>query len=178
MTPYDWLLIFLGGGLLVLFAVDGLLRGLFSAVVLWSATLVSAAVYGEVAFRVQAIGGSNPVLTRGVVFDILFVIFLIAGYLLIRLAFPITKLPSLGILDNLMGLLLGVVLAAVLISLLVNSMGVMTLERWPVNEEGWTALRTAYVRSGLRPVTTRVVAVYSWLFVPFFRGLPPVLVPQ
>ncbi|MGC9520897.1 MAG: CvpA family protein [Anaerolineae bacterium] len=178
MTPYDWLLIFLGGGLLVLFAVDGLLRGLFSAVVLWSATLASAALYRELAFRVQAIGGSNPVLTRGVVFDILFVLFLIAGYVLIRLAFPVTKLPSLGFLDNLLGLVVGVVITVTLISVLVNSMGVMTVERWPVNEQGWTALRSAYVRSGLRPLTTRVMGAYGWLFVPFFRGLPPVLVPQ
>lgn len=178
MTPYDWLLIFVGFGLIVLFTFERMVRALFSLVALWSATLLAAVLYREVTFRVQVIAGRNPILARGIVFDILLVVFLVAGYVVIRLAFPVTKLPRLGILDNVMGLALGVLIAVIFVSLLVNSMGVMVIDRWEVNEEGWAALRTATLRSQLRPYTSQVLAAYSWAFVPFFRGLPPVLIPQ
>ena len=178
MTSYDWLLIFLGIGLLVLFIFDRTIRTLFTLMALWIATLASAAVYRVAAFRLQAVTGPNVELARGVVFDVLLVIFLVVFYILTRVAFPVTKLPKLGLLDNLLGLLVGVVVAVVLVSLLVNSMGVMVMERWVTHEQGWANLRAAFLGSGLRPYTTRVLGAYDWLFVPFFQGLPPVLYPQ
>ncbi|MGC9467295.1 MAG: CvpA family protein [Anaerolineae bacterium] len=178
MTSYDWLLVFLGGGLVVFFAYQRLVRGLLSLVAIWSATLVSAALYRETTFRLQAITGENPVLARGVVFDALLVIFFVGGFILIRLAFPVTKLPNIGFLDNLLGLFLGVIIAMILVTLLVNSMGVMVEERWEADEEAWARLRYTYLSSGLRPYTIQVLSAYGWLFVPFFRGLPPVLMPQ
>jgi len=178
MTSVDWLLIFLGVGVVVFFAVAGLMRALFTAAALWALTLLSAATYRQVAFRVQAIGGPNPSLFHGIVFDALLVILLVVSYILIHVAFPDTKLPKLGFLDNLLGMIVGVVIAVILVSLLLNSMGAMVAERWVTNETGWASLRAQYLGSGLRPHTSSVMAAYGWLFALFFRGLPPVLFPQ
>jgi len=178
MTSIDWLIIFVGIGVVVFFTIAGLMRSLFSAVTLWAVTLLSAVSYGEVAFRLQAIGGENVTMFRGIVFDGLLVIFFVVGIILVKVAFPDTKLPKIGILDNLVGLLVGVIIAVVLVSLLTNSLGVMVSERWVTNENGWASLRGQYYASGLRPYTTQVIGVYRWLFAPFFRGLPPVLFPQ
>ncbi len=178
MTAYDWLLIFSGVGIVVLFAVLRMVRALFALVTVWTATLLSAALYQEAAFRLQAVASQNPTLVRGLVFDSLLLIFFIAGLILVRIAFPVTKLPSLGILDHLMGLALGGIVAVIMVALLVNSLGVMILEPWETDEAGWAALRSAYLASGLRPFTAPILATYSWAFVPFFQGLPPVLLPQ
>jgi uncharacterized membrane protein required for colicin V production len=178
VTSYDWLLIFLGAGLIVVFTFERLVRGLFALFATWSATLAAAVLYREVAFRVQAITGPNPSFNHGLIFDILLVLVFVAGYVVVRLAFPVTKLPKIGPLDHLMGMLLGAIVAVLLVSLLVNSMGVMVMERWTTNDAGWQSLRGAYLGSGLRPLTSRVLALYGWAFVPFFRGLPPVLLPQ
>ena len=178
MTSIDWLLIFLGVGVVVFFAVVGLMRALFTAIALWAVTLLSAATYTGVAFRVQAIGGSNLSLFRGIVFDTMLVVLLVVGYILVHIAFPDTKLPKLGLLDNLLGMVVGVVIAVILVSLLLNSMGAMVAERWVINETGWASLRAQYFGSGLRPYTSSVLSAYGWLFALFFRGLPPVLFPQ
>lgn len=178
LTSIDWLLIFLGAGIVIFMAFAGFVRAVFSVVTLWAATLLSAALYQEAAFRMQALAGDNPVLFRGIVFDVLLVIVLVAGFILTRVAFPVTKLPKLGFLDNLLGLLLGVVIAVVLISLLNNTFGVMVIEMWDEDRTGWTRLRTYYLASQLRPYTMSVLQAYRWLFAPFFRGLPPVLYPQ
>lgn len=175
MTSIDWLLIFLGVGVVVFLAVAGLMRALFTAIALWAVTLLSAATYTDVAFRVQAIGGANLSLFRGIVFDTMLMILLVVGYILLYIAFPDTKLPKLGFLDNLLGMVVGVVIAVVLVSLLQNSMGAMVAERWVTNETGWASLRAQYLGSGLRPYTSSVVGAYGWLFALFFRGLPPVL---
>jgi len=178
MTSIDWLLIFLGVGVVVFFAVAGLMRALFTAIALWAVTLLSAATYTDVAFRVQAIGGANLSLFRGIVFDTMLVVLLVVGYIVVRVAFPDTKLPKLGFLDNLLGMVIGVVIAVVLVSLLLNSLGAMVAERWVTNETGWASLRAQYLGSGLLPYTSSVLSAYGWLFALFFHGLPPVLFPQ
>ncbi|MCU0521030.1 MAG: CvpA family protein [Anaerolineae bacterium] len=178
MTAYDWLLIFFGAGLAISFVFQGLLRALFSLFALWSATLAAAALYQETAFRLQSVTGPNESLAYGLVFDALLMIFLIAGYVLTRLAFPVTKLPKLGFLDNTLGFVVGVVIALLLVALLLNSMGVMVMERWETNDRGWASLRASYTASGIRAITSRALSIYAWAFVPFFRGLPPVLLPR
>jgi hypothetical protein len=178
MTSIDWLLIFLGIGVVVFMTFARIVRGVFALVTLWAATLLAAVLYPEVAFRLQSLSGDNPVLFRGIVFDALLVIVLVTGVILTRVAFPVTRLPKLGFLDNLGGLLLGVVIAIILISIINNSFGVMVIENWEQNRTGYTRLRTIYFASQLRPYTTMVLSVYRWLFAPFFRGLPPVLYPQ
>jgi uncharacterized membrane protein required for colicin V production len=178
MTAYDWLIIFVGVALIVLFTFERMLRALFGLAILWAATLMSAVAYREVAYRLQALTGPNRVLARGVFFAILLILFFAVGHILVRLAFPVTKLPKLGVLDTIMGFVLGCVIAAIFVSLLVNSLGVMVLEQWTSDLNGWALLRYHYLNSGLRPYTGPVLASYSMLFPVFFQTLPPVLIPQ
>lgn len=177
MTSVDWLLIFLGAGIVIFMTFARLVRGVFAVVAVWSTTLMSAALYREAAFRMQALAGDNLILFRGIVFAALLVILFVVGLILTWVAFPVTKLPKMGLLDNLGGLLLGAVVAVVLVSLINNSLGLMVIERWNVNEDGWLRLRTTYYASQIRPYTIDALRIYRWLFVPFFDGLPPALVP-
>jgi uncharacterized membrane protein required for colicin V production len=178
MTQYDWLLVFLGVGMVIFFTYQRMARALFALALAWMATLGAAALYPEAAYRIQAVASENPTLIRGLMFDGLLLIFFVVGYILLKIAFPVTKIPKLGILDYLMGLLLGIVITVILVTLLLNSMGVMVREQWETNPQGWSSLRTTYGRSQLRPYTSQVLAAYQWFFYPFFSGLPPVLVPQ
>lgn len=178
MTPYDWIIVFFGVGLIVLFTVERMLRALLGLAIFWAATLLSAIGYEYVTFLLQAVVGRNVVLARGIVFDTLLLLAFLVGYIIIRVAFPVTKLPKLGILDNLMGFLLGCSIAILFLALLVNSLGVMVVEYWESNPDGWAMLRYQYLSSGLRPYTSPILKGYSMLFTIFFRGLPPVLVPQ
>jgi uncharacterized membrane protein required for colicin V production len=178
MTAYDWIIVFFGVGLVVLFTFERMLRALFGLGVLWSATLMSSMLYVEVAHRVQAMTGPRRVLARGIIFDVLLLLIFVAGYVIIRLSFPDTRLPKLGFLDTVLGFVLGCVIAVVFMSLLVNSIGVMVVDRWLSDPNGWAMLRYTYLSSGLRPYTSLVLKAYSFLFLIFFRGLPPVLIPQ
>ena len=178
VTPYDWLFVFVGVAVVVLFTFSRLVRALLGLVELWMATLLSGLLYQALAFRLQALTGRNPVLGRGLMFDILLLVFLVAGYISTRIAFPVTKLPALGVLDNLLALLVGVVIAVLLLALLVNSLGVMTSERWSANPTGWGRLRAVFVTSRIRQWTAPMLRLYAWSFVPFFQGIPPALVPE
>ncbi|MDF1515043.1 MAG: hypothetical protein P1S60_14625 [Anaerolineae bacterium] len=93
MTEYDWLLIFFGVGLVVLLTIQGLARALFSLILVWITAFSSALIYREAAFRVQAIAGNNVPLVEGIMFDILLLVFFIAGSVLLKIAFPVTKMP-------------------------------------------------------------------------------------
>jgi len=175
VTPYDWLFVFVGVAVVVLFTFSRLVRALLGLVELWMATLLSGLLYKALAFRLQALTGRNPVLGRGLIFDILLLVFLVAGYISTRIA---SKLPALGVLDNLLALLVGVVIAVLLLALLVNSLGVMTSERWSANPTGWGRLRAVFVTSRIRQWTAPMLRLYAWSFVPFFQGIPPALAPQ
>ena len=178
MTEYDWLLIFFGAGLVVFLAFQGLARALFSLVLVWIATFASALLYREAAFRVQAIAGNNVTLVEGIMFDLLLVIFFVAGFILLKIAFPVTKLPNLGALDYIVAFLVAIIVAVLLVTVIANSIGVMVSAQWEDNAQGWTVTQWRFSRSGLRPYTQRIMSAYGWVFVPFFPGLPPVLIAQ
>ena len=178
MTQYDWLLVFLGIGMVAFFTHQRLARALFSLALVWMAALGAAVLYPQAAYRIQAVASKNPTLVRGLMFDGLFLLFFVVGYVLLKVAFPVTKIPKLGILDYVMGFLLGTIITVLMVTLLLNGMGVMVLEQWETNPQGWSALRASFYGSQLRPYTREVLAGFNWMFVPFFSGLPPVLVPQ
>jgi hypothetical protein len=178
LTSIDWLLIFLGLSVVVVLTFSRLVRAVFTLMTLWSATLLSAVLYREVAFRLQVLSGGNPILFRGIIFDVLLVVALVIGFILTRVAYPVTALPKLGFLDYLGGLVIGLIVAAILVALVSNSFGVMVIEQWEDDLTGWVRLRTHYLASQVRPYASIVLNTYRWLFVPFFRGLPPVLYPQ
>lgn len=178
LTSIDWILIFLGLSIVVALTFARLVRAVFMLITLWSATLLSAVLYREVAFRLQVLSGDNPIQFRGIIFDILLIVFLVVGFIATRIAYPVTSMPKLGVLDHLGGLLIGLIVAAILVALLSNSFGVMTIEQWEEDPNAWLRLRTHYLASRVRPYANTVLGAYRWLFAPFFRGLPPVLYPQ
>jgi hypothetical protein len=178
LTSIDWLLIFFGVGIVVALTFARLVRAVFILITLWAATLLSAVLYREVAFRLQVLSGDNLILFRGIIFDILLIVSLVVGFIATRIAYPVTNLPKIGFLDYVGGLLIGLIVAAILVALLSNSLGVMTIEQWEEDANAWLRLRTRYLASQVRPYANVVLGAYRWLFVPFFRGLPPVLYPQ
>ena len=176
MGPLDLLIIFVAVGVVAFLTYQRMLRALFSLAILWTATLLSALLYKEAAYRFKAITGSNPPLAEGAFFIGLFILFFVIGYIVIYVSFPVTKLPKLGFLDYVMGFLLSLVVAAVIVALLHNAIGVMVSGRWP-DHVAWVKMRNNFYASQLLPFSRAVLSLYQWLFVPFVRPLPPALTP-
>ncbi|HQE93825.1 MAG TPA: CvpA family protein [Anaerolineae bacterium] len=177
MGVLDWLIVFVAVGVVGFLTYQRMAKALFSLAILWAATMFSTLLYKEAAYRVKAVAGPNPSLTEGVMFIVLFILFFVIGYAVIHAAFPVTKLPKLGVLDSLMGFLLGIIVAAVIVVLFENAIGVMVREQW-TNFTSWANIRREFITSPLRPFSRQLLLIYRWLFTPFFQVLPPVLVPQ
>ncbi|MGC9394631.1 MAG: CvpA family protein [Anaerolineae bacterium] len=176
MGLLDLLIIFVAVGVVAFLTYQRMLRVLFSLAVLWTATLLSALLYEEAAYRFKAITGSNPSLAEGAFFIGLFLLFFVIGYVVIYLSFPVTKLPKLGFLDYVLGFFLSLIVAAVIAALLHNAVGVMVSGRWP-DHVAWVKMRNNFYASQLLPFSRTVLSLYRWLFVPFLRPLPPALTP-
>ena len=177
MNPIDMLLIMVGIGIVFFLAYQRMARALFALGVLWAVSLICGLLYEEAAYRVQAVAGSNVPLTEGIMFILLLVIFFVVGYVLVHVSFPETRLPKIGSLDVLMGLLLGIVVATIFVALLQNALGVMVRERW-VDARSWNTWHSYFVRSSLRPISRTILTLWRQLLAPFFPGLPPALTPQ
>ncbi len=177
MGPVDLLILLVAAGVVFFLTYARMAKALFSLAVLWAATMFSLLLYKEAAYRIKAIAGPNRSLTEGIMFIALFVLFFVIGYVAIHSAFPVTKLPKLGILDYLLGLLLGLIVAAVMVALFHSALGVMVSERW-TDPRSWSTWRNNYLASPLRPFSIGLLSFYRWLFAPFFRALPPILTPQ
>ena len=114
MGPLDLLIIFVAVGVVAFLTYQRMARALFSLAVVWAATLLSALLYEEAAFRLKVMVGPNRSLAEGALFMGLFILFFVLGYVAIHVAFPVTRLPKLGILDVVMGFLLGLIVAVVM----------------------------------------------------------------
>jgi uncharacterized membrane protein required for colicin V production len=178
MTPFDLLMIIFGVGIVIFGAYQRMLRTLFMLIVIWLAAFLGALAYEYVTVPVQALAPNNPTAVKGMVFLVLFLLFTIAGYVISRLAFPITKLPKIGFLDVLAGGLIGIVVAAVMLSLIFNTLGFIVSERWETQTTTWISLRSQFLSARLLSYVQQVMNVYARTFTPFFRDLPPVLIPR
>lgn len=176
MGPIDLLIIFFAVGVVSFLTYQRMAKALFALVVLWSATMLSALLYKEAAYRIKAVAGPNTSATEGLMFIGLFILFFVIGYVVVHASFPVTKLPKLGFLDFVMGFLLGAIIAAVIVALFQNAVGVMVREQW-TNYNSWANIRRDFMTSPLRPLSRQLLGIYRWLFAPFFRTLPPVLTP-
>jgi len=176
MGPLDLLIIFVAVGVVAFLTYQRMARALFSLAVVWAATLLSALLYEEAAFRLKVMVGPNRSLAEGALFMGLFILFFVLGYVAIHVAFPVTRLPKLGILDVVMGFLLGLIVAVVIVALLHNAIGVMVSERW-VDQAAWVRMRNQFYASPLQPFSRTVLGIYQWLFAPFLRPLPLALTP-
>lgn len=176
MGPLDLLIIFIAVGVVAFLTYQRMARALFSLAVVWAATMLSAFLYEEAAYRIKAITGPNRSITEGAMFMGLFVLFFVIGYVVMYVSFPVTKLPKIGILDYVMGFLLSLIIAAVIVAILHNGIGVMVRERW-TDHTAWVRMRNDFYRSPLQPFSRTVLNIYRWLFTPFIRPLPPALTP-
>lgn len=176
MGPLDLLIIFVAVGVVAFLTYQRMARALFSLAVVWAATMLSALLYEEAAFRLKAVTGPDRSLAEGAFFMGLFVLFFVIGYIVIHAAFPVTKLPKLGVLDYVMGFLLSLIVAAVIVTLLHNAIGVMVSERWK-DYTAWVRMRNEFYASPLQPFSRAVLSLYRWLFAPFLNPLPPALTP-
>jgi uncharacterized membrane protein required for colicin V production len=176
MGPLDLLILFMAVGVVAFLTYQRMVRALFSLAILWAATMLSAFLYEEAAYRIKAIAGPDKSLVEGAMFIGLFILFFIIGYVIIHVSFPVTNLPKIGILDTVMGFLLGLVVAAVIVAVLHNAIGIMVKERW-VDQTAWVRMRNNFYASPLQPFSRTVMSIYGRLFTPFLRPLPSALKP-
>jgi uncharacterized membrane protein required for colicin V production len=176
MGPLDLLILLMALGVVAFLTYQRMARALFSLAVLWGATMLSGFLYEEAAYRIKAISGPNRSLVEGAMFMGLFTLFFVICYVIIHVSFPVTNLPKIGFLDNVMGFLLGLIVAAVIVAVLHNAIGVMVKERW-VDQIAWVRMRNSFYASPLQPFSRTVMNIYGRLFAPFMRPLPSALRP-
>ena len=85
MGPLDLLIIFVAVGVVAFLTYQRMARALFSLAILWAATMLSALLYKEAAYRIKAVTGPNRSITEGALFIGLFILFFIGGFLVFSL---------------------------------------------------------------------------------------------
>lgn len=168
-------LLFLTIGILSI--VEGLIRPLFRVLIFYLATVVAGLLYPYLTFFASPIGGKTPTLTHFVTFWVIFIAVAVTLEILLRRGFPDTRLPALGVLDHLLGLLPGIVCGAIVAGLLVATLGHAPQQTWGRALEGLRSV-TLYLweSSALRPPLTRWLTVYLGLHRLWMPVLPPVFV--
>lgn len=172
----DFLLALIFLTLCAVSAAQGLIRSIFSLLVAYLATVAAGLLYPYMAIFVSAIGGKTPTLTQFVVFWILFAGATVALEIALRKGFPDTRLPALGFLDHVLGLLPGILWGLIVISLLLFSMGYAPQQPWG---KALSSLRAAtaylYESSGLRPLLAQFLSFYMTLHGLWMPVPPPIL---
>lgn len=158
-------------------AVRKTVRQAFSLGICYLATLVAGILYPHGALFLSAIGGKTPTLTQFIVFWILFIATTVALEVALKKGFPDTSIPSLGILDNLLGLVLGGIWGVLIAGLLLATMAYAPLETWGT---ALSPVRAAFAalsgEAATRPLLTRVLRLYLRAHTLWFPAPPPILV--
>lgn len=155
--------------------VAGLVRQSFSLLVLYLSTVAAGLLYPYLSLFVSPIGGKTPTLTHFVTFWVIFTGITVTLEVLLRKGFPDTRLPALGFLDHLLGLLPGIICGAIVAGLLVATLGHAPQQTWGKALEGLRST-TAYLWEGcaLRPLLTRFLSIYLDLHKLWMPVLPPI----
>lgn len=171
----DVLLALLFVTICILSVVAGLVRQLFSLMVLFLATVAAGLLYPYLALFLSPVGGKTPTLTHFIAFWVIFTGVTITLELLLRKGFPDTRLPALGFLDRLLGLLPGIACGLMVTGLLVATLGHAPQQTWGKALEGFR-LATAYLweNSTLRPLLARFLSLYLYLHRLWMPALPPI----
>ncbi|HOU11767.1 MAG TPA: CvpA family protein [Anaerolineae bacterium] len=188
MTILDGLLILIGAALIVLCAMEGLLRTLMMLLSFYIATTVAGMItlatntlHGVTVALIRATGGSsapNMTIAETVTFVGFAVPLFVGAYFLSKMAFPDTAIPKLHALDNIFGLLVGVVLAFVVMAVFYNTWGVAVSVRWR-DPQLWNQMRYAYFGAFLRPYMHQALAYYRpALFLFSLLRYPAFFLPQ
>ncbi len=159
----------------ILSIVAGLIRQWFSLLILYLATAAAGLLYPYLALFLSAIGGKTPTLTQFVAFWAVFIGITVVLEILLRKGFPDTRLPALGFLDQLLGLLPGIVCGFIVAGLLSATLGYAPQQTWGKALEGLRSA-TAYLwqSSALRPLLTRFLSIYLDLHKLWMPVLPPI----
>ncbi len=159
----------------ILSIVAGLVRQLLSLLALYLATVAAGLLYPYLALFVSPVGGRTPTLTEFIAFWVIFTAITVTLEILLRKGFPDTRLPALGFLDHLLGLLPGIVCGLIVVSLLVATLGYAPQQTWGRALEG-TRSAVAYMgeQTALRPLLTRFLSLYLSLHKLWMPVLPPI----
>jgi len=171
----DILLALLFVTICILSIVAGLVRQLFSLLVLYLATAAAGLLYPYLALFLSPVGGKTPTLTHFIAFWVIFTGITVTLEVLLRKGFPDTRLPALGFLDHLLGLLPGIVCGLIVAGLLVATLGHAPQQTWGKALEGLRSA-TAYLGedSALRPLLARFLSLYLDLHKLWMPVLPPI----
>lgn len=171
----DILLALLFVTICVLSIMVGLVRQLFSLLVFYLATAAAGLLYPYLALFLSPVGGKTPTLTHFIAFWVIFTGVTVTLEVLLRKGFPDTRLPALGFLDHLLGLLPGIACGLIVAGLLVATMGHAPQQTWGKALEGLRSV-TAYMweDSALRPLLARFLAGYLDLHKLWMPVLPPI----
>lgn len=171
----DILLALLFVTICVLSIMAGLVRQLFSLLVFYLATAAAGLLYPYLALFLSPVGGKTPTLTHFIAFWVIFTGVTVTLEVLLRKGFPDTRLPALGFLDHLLGLLPGIACGLIVAGLLVATMGHAPQQTWGKALEGLRSV-TAYMweDSALRPLLARFLAGYLDLHKLWMPVLPPI----
>lgn len=176
VTALDILLALIVLTLAALGAVRRTVRQVFSLGICYLATLAAGALYPYAATFLTAIGGRTPTLTQFIVFWILFAVATVALEISLKKGFPDTSLPSLGILDNLLGLVLGGIWGVLVASLLLATMAYAPRETWGT---ALAPMRAAFAaladEAALRPLLAQALRLYLRAHTLWFPVPPPIL---
>jgi uncharacterized membrane protein required for colicin V production len=158
----------------ILSIVAGLVRQLFSLLVLYLATAAAGLLYPYLALFLSPVGGKTPTLTEFISFWVIFIAVTVPLEILLRRGFPDTRLPALGFLDHLLGLLPGIACGLIVAGLLVATLGYAPQQTWGKALEGLRSA-TAYLweDSALRPLLARFLSLYLDLHQLWMPVLPP-----
>lgn len=187
MTVLDGLLILIGLIVVIVCAMDGILRAvgmLVSFYMITAAagllTLATEALRGIVVALVGVVGGSVPglLMTQTIVFVALTAPLFIGSYFIGKAILRETNLPKLRVFDNIFGAFAGIILALLIMALIYNTWGVAVSMSWR-NAQAWHSMRMAYTGSFLRPYMREVLVIYRpFLLIFKFLGYPPFFVLQ
>lgn len=183
MTVLDGFLILIGITIVLLCAMEGLLRSFIMLVAFYFivsgigiVTLATDALSGMATSLNQVTGGTgvpNVILTQTIAFaGLTFPLFILA-YILSKMTFPETTMPKLKVMDNILGFLLGAVLGLIVMAVIYGTWGTAVSVQWK-NRQIWNSMKFVYVYAGLRPLMRQVLAYFRPALLLFvFTEYPP-----
>ena len=176
MTGLDIFLILVFVAVCVAALVQGFIRQLMSLGVLFIVTAIVGSVYPYGAIALAWVQERAPTLADGLAFLIMFLFFTIALEALLRHGFPITRLPKVKALDNILGLLVGVINGLIIVSLLLTLIGHSAHRSWgEITPRVRRILIRAYRDATLRPYLATFWEGYLTTHSLWFRRTPPLL---
>ncbi|MFP4394197.1 MAG: CvpA family protein [Anaerolineales bacterium] len=187
MTILDVLLIIIGLSILILSAMQGLIRSLVMIFGFYMTTLAAGFLTLGTDIIQNLMRGITEILeaplphlqmSQTFVFLGVGVPMFIVLYFVSKMAFEDTMIKELGGFDNVFGLLAGGVLAILVMAVLCNTWGVIVSRQWQPTET-WQSMRVAYQASQLKPFLHQILLIYDRLLFQFrFTGYPPFFIPQ